>query len=178
MTVETPELVVVKEEISFRRQVALPEVEFSGPKPLGFTRVVSDKPVSTKAKAENEENPAIDQQKKISQTQDSIAAVIAAVKKAAEEGQRAKDEAEAKAAEAEQVKKRKREEREKEKARKKEKLKEKEAHEAEKEVNKEKRLQKLVGAVVVKVMSKYSKELGHDNFKKYAKEVRITLSPV
>jgi histone-lysine N-methyltransferase SETD2 len=43
----------------------------------------------------------------------------------------------------------------------------------EKEANKEKRLLKLVGAVVVKCMSKYSKKLDHDQFKKYAKEVGI-----
>lgn len=41
----------------------------------------------------------------------------------------------------------------------------------EKEANKEKRLLKLVGAVVVKCMSKYSKQLDHDQFKKYAKEL-------
>ncbi|OAX37722.1 hypothetical protein K503DRAFT_719344 [Rhizopogon vinicolor AM-OR11-026] len=41
----------------------------------------------------------------------------------------------------------------------------------EKEANKEKRLLKLVGAVVVKCMSKYSKKLDHDQFKKYAKEL-------
>jgi [histone H3]-lysine36 N-trimethyltransferase len=42
----------------------------------------------------------------------------------------------------------------------------------EKEANKEKRLQKLVGAVVVKCMSKYQKQMDHDAFKKHAKEVR------
>jgi SRI (Set2 Rpb1 interacting) domain len=41
----------------------------------------------------------------------------------------------------------------------------------EKEANKEKRLQKLVGAVVVKCMSKYQKQMDHDVFKKHAKEV-------
>jgi hypothetical protein len=43
----------------------------------------------------------------------------------------------------------------------------------EKEANKEKRLLKLVGAVVVKCMSKYSKQIDHDQFKKYAKEVGV-----
>jgi septal ring factor EnvC (AmiA/AmiB activator) len=49
----------------------------------------------------------------------------------------------------------------------------------EKEALKEKRLLKLVGAVVVKCMSKYAKSLDRDNFKKYAKEVRcpFLLSP-
>lgn len=41
----------------------------------------------------------------------------------------------------------------------------------EKEANKEKRLLKLVGAVVVKCMSKYAKSLNHDLFKKHAKEL-------
>ncbi|KAH7920227.1 hypothetical protein BV22DRAFT_1040094 [Leucogyrophana mollusca] len=41
----------------------------------------------------------------------------------------------------------------------------------EKEANKEKRLLKLVGGVVVKCMSKYSKQLDHDRFKKHAKEL-------
>jgi hypothetical protein len=41
----------------------------------------------------------------------------------------------------------------------------------EKEANKEKRLQKLIGAVVVKCMSKYAKTLNRELFKKYAKEV-------
>ncbi|KAJ6630080.1 hypothetical protein B0H10DRAFT_1984899 [Mycena sp. CBHHK59/15] len=41
----------------------------------------------------------------------------------------------------------------------------------EKEANKEKRLLKLVGAVVVKCMSKYGKSLDRDTFKKHAKEL-------
>jgi [histone H3]-lysine36 N-trimethyltransferase len=41
----------------------------------------------------------------------------------------------------------------------------------EKEALKEKRLQKLVGAVVVKCMSKYQKQMDHELFKKHAKEV-------
>ncbi|TFK88803.1 hypothetical protein K466DRAFT_585207 [Polyporus arcularius HHB13444] len=41
----------------------------------------------------------------------------------------------------------------------------------EKEANKEKRLLKLIGAVVVKCMSKYKDQLDHDQFKKYAKEL-------
>ncbi|KIY47634.1 hypothetical protein FISHEDRAFT_66005 [Fistulina hepatica ATCC 64428] len=40
-----------------------------------------------------------------------------------------------------------------------------------KEALKEKQLLKLVGAVVVKCMSKYSKAMDHDTFKKYAKEL-------
>jgi len=41
----------------------------------------------------------------------------------------------------------------------------------EKEANKEKRLTKLVGAVVVKSMSKYAKGIDREGFKKHAKEV-------
>lgn len=41
----------------------------------------------------------------------------------------------------------------------------------EKEALKEKKLKKLVGAIVVKTMSKYQKHMDHDQFKKYAKEV-------
>lgn len=39
--------------------------------------------------------------------------------------------------------------------------------------NKDKRLVKLVGEVVVKCMSRYAKELGHDTFKQQAKDVRV-----
>jgi len=46
----------------------------------------------------------------------------------------------------------------------------------EKEANKEKRLLKLVGAVVVKCMSKHSKAMDHDLFKKHAKDVLYSLS--
>jgi len=42
----------------------------------------------------------------------------------------------------------------------------------EKEALKEKKLKKMVGAIVVKTMSKYQKYMDHDQFKKYAKEVR------
>lgn len=41
------------------------------------------------------------------------------------------------------------------------------------EANKDKRLLKLVGAVVVRCMSKYSKSMDHDEFKKHAKEVNL-----
>lgn len=43
----------------------------------------------------------------------------------------------------------------------------------EKEANKEKQLLKLIGGVVVKCMSKYAKQLDHDQFKKYAKEASV-----
>lgn len=41
----------------------------------------------------------------------------------------------------------------------------------EKEALKEKRLMKLVGAVVVKCLSKYQKQMDHDTFKEHAKHV-------
>jgi nitroreductase len=41
----------------------------------------------------------------------------------------------------------------------------------EKEALKEKKLKKMVGAVVVKTMSKHREYMGHDQFKEYAKEV-------
>ncbi|KAF9784792.1 hypothetical protein BJ322DRAFT_1006948 [Thelephora terrestris] len=43
--------------------------------------------------------------------------------------------------------------------------------EEEKEALKEKKLQKMVGAIVVKTMSKYQKYMDHDQFKKHAKEL-------
>jgi hypothetical protein len=43
------------------------------------------------------------------------------------------------------------------------------------EEQKEKRLLKMVGEVVVKSMSKYKDQLDHDRFKKYAKEVGLSL---
>lgn len=43
------------------------------------------------------------------------------------------------------------------------------------EANKEKRLLKLIGAVVVKCMSKHSKSFDHDTFKKHAKEVSSSI---
>ncbi|KAF8966903.1 hypothetical protein BDZ97DRAFT_1917169 [Flammula alnicola] len=45
-----------------------------------------------------------------------------------------------------------------------------------KEANKEKRLLKLVGAVVVKCMSKYSKSFDRESFKKHAKELTEIIS--
>ncbi|TDL26882.1 hypothetical protein BD410DRAFT_782971 [Rickenella mellea] len=46
----------------------------------------------------------------------------------------------------------------------------------EKEALKEKKLMKLVGAVVVKCMSKHQHEMGHDLFKKHAKELTQVIS--
>ena len=56
-------------------------------------------------------------------------------------------------------------------ARKKERSNKKSLTAEEHEANKEKKLLKLIGAVVVKCMSKHSKSFDHDAFKKHAKEV-------
>ncbi|KAF8999768.1 hypothetical protein BDQ17DRAFT_1360339 [Cyathus striatus] len=98
------------------------------------------------------------------QTQQSIQAIIASAAQAAALEEKAAielaNEAKAKAeAAAERA------------ARKKNKPPKKTLTSEEKEANKEKRLLKLVGAVVVKCMSKYSKQMDHDSFKKYAKEL-------
>ncbi|KAI0313481.1 hypothetical protein OF83DRAFT_1210951 [Amylostereum chailletii] len=105
-------------------------------------------------------------------TKASAAAVIAAAiaareaeeakaaQKAVEEAKRAKRKTESK----EDREKRQRERKDKEKRRRKE-------REAGREANKEKRLLKLVGGVVVKVMSKYRAKLDRDTFKKHAEEL-------
>ncbi|KAI0830234.1 hypothetical protein BC628DRAFT_1313213 [Trametes gibbosa] len=46
----------------------------------------------------------------------------------------------------------------------------------EREANKEKRLLKLIGAVVVRCMSKYKDQMDHELFKKYAKELTQTIA--
>jgi histone-lysine N-methyltransferase SETD2 len=60
---------------------------------------------------------------------------------------------------------------EKKQARKEKEKKKPNMNKEEKEALKEKNLKKMVGAVVVKTMSKYQKYMDHDQFKKYAKEV-------
>jgi hypothetical protein len=94
------------------------------------------------------------------------AAVAAALQKAEEEARElAKAEAEASKIE----KKRARKEKEKKKP---------SLSKEEKEVLKEKKLKKMVGAIVVKTMSGYQKYMDHDQFKKYAKEVRTVSSRI
>lgn len=97
-----------------------------------------------------------------------IHSVIEEAKKAAE---REKREAERLAAQ-EAKKAKEREERDKRKSVTRDKAKKKNLTSEEKEALKEKKLLKLVGAVVVKSMSKYSKQIDRDTFKKHAKEVR------
>ncbi|THH26928.1 hypothetical protein EUX98_g7264 [Antrodiella citrinella] len=98
-------------------------------------------------------------------TKQDIAAVIAA---AAESAAKAAAAAEAEAAAEKAAKAAKDEELAKRKAAKASK---KHQSKEEKEANKEKRLLKLVGVVVVKVMSKYQKHMDHDSFKQHAKEL-------
>lgn len=102
---------------------------------------------------------------------ENIYAVIEAAKQKAEEEARAaalkKAQAEAAAAKAEARKRR----HELRKQRKKEKAEKAAMTEEQKAANKEKRLLKLVAAVVVKCMSKYGKGLDRERMKKHAKEL-------
>lgn len=100
-----------------------------------------------------------------------IAAVIAAASAKAEQAAK-QAAAEAAVAEAERLRK---EEKDAELAKRKAAKAKKQQSREEKESLKEKRLLKLVGAVVVKVMSKYQNQMDHDSFKKHAKEVRSLL---
>lgn len=96
--------------------------------------------------------------------QDSIKAIIAEVAQAA-----AAEEAAALAATKEA--KAKAELAAEKEARRKERATKKHDTPEDKEANKEKRLMKLVGAVVVKCMSKHAKSFDREEFKKHAKEV-------
>ncbi|RDB23612.1 Histone-lysine N-methyltransferase, H3 lysine-36 specific [Hypsizygus marmoreus] len=104
-------------------------------------------------------------------SRESIKAVIAAAAEAeaAKEAEAAREAAERAAAEAEAEAKAKA--RAEAAGTRKKKPPKKVLTEEEKEANKEKRLLKLVGAVVVKCMSKHSKAMDHDMFKKHAKEL-------
>ncbi|OCH90860.1 SET domain-containing protein [Obba rivulosa] len=94
---------------------------------------------------------------------EDIAATIAAAQKAAMAAKlAAEQEAAAKAADERKAKEAKEARREQ---------KHRKQSNEEKEANKEKRLLKLVGAVVVKCMSKYQRQMDHDTFKKHAKEL-------
>lgn len=75
------------------------------------------------------------------------------------------------AAEREQKEKEEAERRAKRAAKEKERAKKREMTPEEKEALKEKRLQKLVGQVVVRCLSKHKDQLDHDTFKEKAKEV-------
>ncbi|KAL0952486.1 hypothetical protein HGRIS_006750 [Hohenbuehelia grisea] len=90
---------------------------------------------------------------------------------AAEAAEREKQAAEERAAEAAEKRRR-----ELSGAAKKSRPKKKQETPEEKAANKEKRLLKLVGAVVINAMGKYSKQLGHDAFKEEAKKLTQTIA--
>jgi hypothetical protein len=117
---------------------------------------------------------AIDYRRRQLAEQQQIQAIITSVAEAkAAEEMAAALEADEKKAKAEVVAAKKKVDKEKEKERKHKKTTPQER--ANKEANKEKRLLKLVGAIVVKSMSKYVKGLGKEDFKKHAKEVSCSL---
>ncbi|KAF8064009.1 histone methyltransferase [Lyophyllum atratum] len=104
-------------------------------------------------------------------SRESIQAVIAAAAEAKAAEAAAAEAAAVEAAAAALVKAEARAARAANSHRKKTKPPKKELTQEEKEAGKEKRLLKLVGAVVVKSMSKHSKAMDHDSFKKHAKEL-------
>jgi uncharacterized Zn finger protein len=113
-------------------------------------------------------------------SKEELAAIVARATEAAEAARTAEAKAAAEAAEAEEKKrfaKQKRRERAERKEREQNRLKQKNASsdkpslQGEKVVDKDKRLVKLVGEVVVKYMSHYKDQMSHDVFKKHAKEV-------
>ncbi|EIW76613.1 SET domain-containing protein [Coniophora puteana RWD-64-598 SS2] len=110
--------------------------------------------------------PQMEQKKTAEQMRMDIAAVIAQANAAAEAEARAQ--VTATAAKPPPIEPRKERKERKERREKREK---KRQSAEEKEAGKEKRLMKLVGAVVVKCMSKHSKHFDRDQFKKYAKEL-------
>lgn len=111
----------------------------------------------------------------VKKNKQDIADIIAAAAKAAEEAQRAAAEAAAKLAAQPTVEPKKSSS---SRHRSSKKQLTKEEKEAAREAAKEKKLLKLVGAVVVKCMSKYQKQMEHDVFKKHAKDVRPLFHPL
>ena len=130
-------------------------------KPLGFSghRIM----VKTETVIPATEEPSPIKQKTVAQSRQEIAEVIAAASRAAAEAQKAAEEA----AILEQEKQEKAAAKAKASS---SRVAKKETVE-EREARREKRLVKLVGAVVVKCMSKHQKRMDHDAFKKHAKEV-------
>ncbi|KAH9920885.1 SET domain-containing protein [Epithele typhae] len=105
-----------------------------------------------------------------------VAAIIAQAAKDAEEAQRVAEQEAKVAAQREALEnlarvQAQREKRERREARERERERKAAAREEEREANKEKRLLKLVGAVVVKCMSKHKDKMDHEQFKKHAKEL-------
>lgn len=128
-------------------------------KPLGFSGYRFMAKVESAATVVEEVSPI--KQKTAAQSRQEIADVIAAASRAAAEAQKAAEEAAKLELEkaASTVNNNVR-------VAKKETVEEREAR-------REKRLLKLVGAVVVKCMSKYQKRMDNDAFKKHAKEVFV-----
>lgn len=135
-------------------------------KPLGFSQSKRIEPPVLPPRSYSPPRSIIIDKWYVPPARDAVAAVIAAA--AAEKEQAALRAA----AEAEQAEKTRQEKEAKKQLAKKKASEVKQAREG-KQLLKEKRLLKLVGAVVVKCMSKYQKQMDHDTFKKYAKEVRI-----
>jgi [histone H3]-lysine36 N-trimethyltransferase len=110
---------------------------------------------------------------RLERTKAEAAAIIAAAAAAQKEAEeRALVEAAAAAEEQTKEEERNAERERRRKERKERERGEKRHHDRDPEDNREKRLLKLVGAVVVKTMSKYRTRMDVDTFKKHAKEVR------
>ncbi|KAI0052410.1 hypothetical protein FA95DRAFT_1483622 [Auriscalpium vulgare] len=147
-------------------------------KPLGFTTYVRPiRPTNSFAERPPEHRDSMPTKRPAWQVAEDTARIIAeaaAAEQAERERAQATAVAAAEAAEAEAAKKADREKRradrkEREKGRDKE-MRRKD-REKDREANKEKRLMKLIGAVVVKAMSKYKSRFGVDDFKRHAKEL-------
>lgn len=115
---------------------------------------------------EEERKAQEEKERKQRQQRENLATVIAKAAKAAAEDEAAAASAAAAAKAEAEAKAAARAAKRKERAEKKSSM-----TPQEKEALKEKRLLKLIGAVVVKCMSKYAKSLDRENFKKYAREV-------
>ena len=136
-------------------------------KPLGFTK---REPASTPVPQTPVQAEVPTPTKSTAPSREAIAQVIAAAAFAREEAAKAAlVEAQKKAEQEQKEQKRKEYKAQKAAA----KASSKKISLEEKEALKEKRLLKLIGAVVVKCMSKHKEQFDHDSFKKYAKEVWI-----
>ncbi|KAJ2934753.1 hypothetical protein H1R20_g2333, partial [Candolleomyces eurysporus] len=141
-----------------REQAMMQQNDFRAPKRMRFDEQQNQQP-------EKPAPPPIDSSAGHKESLKSIIANVEARLETEKKMAAAKAEAEAKAA-AEKAARI-----EKKKARAAKKAAEKKMSEEQKAAMKDKRLLKLVGAVVVKCMSKYAKGLSRDQFKKYAKEL-------
>jgi len=135
-------------------------------KPVGFANVVREprEPSSTPIVVQEEPKEPLIKRPSKAQTASIIAAALAA-QQAESAAAALRAEEERKAAQAKAERRRQRKEREKNRPKK--------DKAASREANREKRLLKLVGAVVVNALSKYKAKLPAETFKKHAKEVRF-----